>query len=172
MAYEQRSTTIAPSASASARPTQNTSNPLLDQALKRHLESLQPEDREAFEQCTAEDVIAAAEQLSSAHTAQSRARRYLARFADVVRPLEAYFDLIGGVIGLVPGAQLVGVVWGALRFVVQVSSRIISSGPSLAAALTAAFRVGCQRGVGLLRANCWSFGGNHWVPSLLPRLCP
>ena len=114
-----------PEASATSSSTSinrhENSNPLLDQALRKHIESLQPEDRAAFEHCTAEEVIAAAERLSSAHAAQSRTRRYLARFVDIVKPLESYFDLVGNVVGSLPaGAQLGGIVWGALRFVIKV----------------------------------------------------
>jgi hypothetical protein len=101
-----------------------TSNPLLDQALRKHLESLQPEDRAAFEHCTAEEVIAAAERLNSGHAAHSRSRRYLARFVDIIRPMETYFDLVGNMVGPVgslhAGAKLGGIIWGALRFVIKV----------------------------------------------------
>ena len=95
-------------------------NPLFDQALRKHLESLRTEDREAFEHCTAGDVIAVVQQLNSSHAAQSRTRRFLVRFAAIIRPLESYFDLVGNLIGSIPGAQLGAIVFGALRFVVKV----------------------------------------------------
>ncbi|KAH9041800.1 hypothetical protein EDB84DRAFT_1559566 [Lactarius hengduanensis] len=94
-------------------------NPLFDQALRNHLESLRTEEREAFEHCTAGDVIAAVQQLNSSHSAQSRTRRFLVRFAAVVRPLESYFDLVSNLVGSIPGAQLGAIVFGALRFVVK-----------------------------------------------------
>ncbi|KAH8999495.1 hypothetical protein EDB92DRAFT_2081633, partial [Lactarius akahatsu] len=94
-------------------------NPLFDQALRNHLESLRTEDREAFEHCTAEDVIATVQQLNSSHAAQSRVRQFLVRFAAVVRPLESYFDLVSNVVGSIPGAQLGAIVFGALRFVIK-----------------------------------------------------
>ncbi|KAH9007206.1 hypothetical protein EDB86DRAFT_65044 [Lactarius hatsudake] len=94
-------------------------NPLFDQALRNHLGSLRTEDREAFEHCTAGDVIAAVQQLNSSHSAQSRTRRFLVRFAAVVRPLESYFDLVSNLVGSIPGAQLGAIVFGALRFVVK-----------------------------------------------------
>ncbi|KAI9448408.1 hypothetical protein H4582DRAFT_2051866 [Lactarius indigo] len=81
-------------------------NPLFDQALRNHLESLRTEDREAFEHCSAGDVIAAVQQLNSSHSAQSRTRQFLVRFVAVVRPLESYFDLVSNVVGSIPGAQL------------------------------------------------------------------
>ncbi|KAH9172185.1 hypothetical protein EDB89DRAFT_1002872 [Lactarius sanguifluus] len=94
-------------------------NPLFDQALRNHLESLRTEDREAFEHCVAGDVIAAVHQLNSSHSAQSRTRRFLVRFAAVVSPLESYFDLVSNVVDSIPGAQLGAIVFGALRFVVK-----------------------------------------------------
>ena len=117
----EASTASAAASSSTSTNRHENSNPLLDQALRKHLESLQPEDRAAFEHCTAEEVIAAAERLSSAHAAQSRTRRYLARFVDIVGPLESYFDLVGNAAGSLPvGTQLGGIVWGALRFVIKV----------------------------------------------------
>jgi len=95
-------------------------NPVFDQVLRKHLESLRTEDREAFEHCTAGDVIAAIQQLNSSHAAQSPTRRFLESFAAVVRPLESYFDLVSNVVGSIPGAQLGAIVFGALRFVVKV----------------------------------------------------
>ena len=95
-------------------------NPLFDQALRKHLESLRPEDREAFEQCTAGDIIAVVQQLNGSHAAQSHTRRFLVRFVAVVRPLESYFDIVSNVVGSIPGAQLGAIVFGALRFVVKV----------------------------------------------------
>jgi hypothetical protein len=123
MAHPQASSTgAAPNSTTGGdRPARQTTNPLFDQALAEHFEALPPEDREAFQSGTAEDVIVAAEQLSSTHAAQSPARRYLVRFAGLVRPLQAYFDLVGNVMGSLPGAQLGGVVWGALLFVIKVS---------------------------------------------------
>lgn len=97
-------------------------HPLFDQALRKHIESLQKEDRDAFEHCSAGDVIAAVQQLNNSHAAQSRTRRFLARFAAVIRPLDSYFDLVSNVVGSIPGAQLGAIVFGALRFVVKVWS--------------------------------------------------
>lgn len=115
-------------------PARQTANPLFDQALAKHLVALPPEDREAFQSSTAEDVIAAAKQLSSTHAAQSRVRRYLVRFASVVRPIQVYLDLVGNVAGSLPGVQLGGVVWGGLLFVIKVPC---CSSNSSEAALTA-----------------------------------
>ncbi|KAI9466631.1 hypothetical protein BJY52DRAFT_5182 [Lactarius psammicola] len=103
----------------SAASRDRPQNPLFDQALRKHLESLGAEDREAFEQCTAGDVIATVQLLDSSHAAQSRTRRFLVRFAAVVRPLESYFDLVSNVVGSIPGAQLGAIVFGALRFLVK-----------------------------------------------------
>ncbi|KAI0269374.1 hypothetical protein BC834DRAFT_951654, partial [Gloeopeniophorella convolvens] len=108
-----------PTASSSS-----TQNPLFDQALRKHLDALQPEDRDAFTRCTAEDVLAAAEQLSSTHATQSRTRRYLTRFTAIVRPLEGYFDAVDHVVCSMPSAQLGGVVWGALKFVLSAIHRL------------------------------------------------
>jgi hypothetical protein len=118
MAHSQA--TAVPITTGIGIPAQQTANRLFDQALAKHLVALPPEDKEAFQSSTAEDVIAAAEQLSSTHAAHSRARRYLVRFAGVVRPLQTYLDLVGNVAGSLPGAQLGGVVWGALLFVIKV----------------------------------------------------
>ena len=97
-------------------------NPLFDQALQKHLESLRTEDRDAFERCSAEDVIAAVQQLDSSHIAQSRTRQFLVRFAAIIRPLESYFNLVSNVVGSIPGGQLGAIVFGALSFVVKVWS--------------------------------------------------
>ena len=73
--------------------------------------------------------------LSSTHAAQSRARRYLIRFAGVVRPLQTYLDLVGNVAGSLPGMQLGGVVWGALLFVIKVPYYSSNSSRPLAGSL-------------------------------------
>ena len=97
-----------------------TANPPFEQALARSLEGLPQEDREAFQSSTAEDIIAAVEQLNSEHEAQSRGRRYLERFTGIVSPLREYFDVITTATESIPAAQLGGVVWGALLFMIQV----------------------------------------------------
>ena len=53
-------TTLAPASSSTGTSTNRTqiSNPLLEQALQKYIESLQPEERAAFEDCTAEEVMA------------------------------------------------------------------------------------------------------------------
>jgi hypothetical protein len=103
-------------AASSDRPQ----NPLFDQALRKHLESMQAGDKEAFKHCSAKDVIAVVQQLNSSHAAQSRTRRFLVRFAAIISPLESYFDLVSNIAGSIPGAQLGAIVFGALRFVVKV----------------------------------------------------
>ena len=103
-----------------AASSDRAQNPLFDQALRNHLESLRTEDREAFEHCTAGDVITAVQQLNSSHAVQSHTRRFLDRFTAVVRPLESYFDIMSNIVGSIPGAQLGAIVFGALRFVVKV----------------------------------------------------
>lgn len=153
-------------AASSDRPK----NPLFDKALQKHLESLRTEDKDAFEHCSAGDVIAAVQQLNSSHAAQSRTRRFLVRFASVIRPLESYFDLVSNVIGSIPGAQLGAIVFGALRFVVKVllclsSAQLVSYTPY---AMT---MLGCQWTIGPLRTNCGSLGGDIPVTPVLPRLC-
>jgi hypothetical protein len=127
-----------PAASSSTGSSTNkneTSNPLLNQVFRKHLELLQSEDRAAFESCTAEEVIAEAERLNNEHAARSRTRRCLARFVDVVRPLETYFDVVGNMAGPVgslhAGAQLGGIVWGALMFVIKVDPHGILYSPML-----------------------------------------
>jgi hypothetical protein len=142
-------------------------NPLFDEALRKHLESLRIEDREAFEHCSARDVIAAVQQLNSSHAAQSRTRRFLVRFAAVIKPLESYFDLVSNVVGSIPGAQLGAIVFGALRFVVKVWS-CYALPPYTHYPLK---RLGCQWTIRPLRANCGSLGGDIPVTPLLPRLC-
>ncbi|KAI0301911.1 hypothetical protein B0F90DRAFT_1667745 [Multifurca ochricompacta] len=77
-------------------------NPLFDQALQKHLESLQPEDKQAFENCTAEDVLATVEQLNSNYAAQS----------------------LSNIAASIPGAQIGAIVWGALKFVIKTINAI------------------------------------------------
>jgi hypothetical protein len=120
-------------ASSSTNRTE-VSNPLLEEALRKHLESLQPEERAAFEHCTPKEVIDAVAQLDIEH-AKDPTRRYLARFMKIVEPLEKYFDLVGNMVGplgsLHAGAKLGGIVWGALRFVVKVRRHRIFSSPPI-----------------------------------------
>jgi hypothetical protein len=119
-------TALATASSSTGNSTSKTqtSNPLLEQALQKHFESLQPEERAAFEHCTAEEVIDAVKQLDSEHAKNDPTRKYLTRFMNIVRPLETYFDLVGNMVGpigsLHAGAKLGGIVWGALRFVIKV----------------------------------------------------
>ena len=119
-------TAIASASSSTGTRTNRTqiSNPLLEQALQKHFESLQPEDRAAFEHCTAEEVIDAVKQLDRKHAKNNPRHRYLTHFMNIVRSLETYFDLIGNMVGpigsLHAGATLGGIVWGAIRFVVKV----------------------------------------------------
>ena len=101
---------------SSSRPR----NPLFDEALEKHLQSLRTEDRKAFENCTAGEVIAVVQELNSSHAAKSHTRRLLGRFVAIVRPLESYFDIVSNIVGSVPGAQFGAIAFGALRFVVKV----------------------------------------------------
>ena len=145
-------------------------NPLFDQALRKHLESMQAGDREAFEHCSAGDVIAVVQQLNSSHAAQSRARGFLVRFAAIIRPLESYFDLVSNLVGSIPGAQLGAIVFGALRFVVKVRHCHTFSSTQIVPHMHHLPK-GCQRTIGSLRANCGCLGGDIPVTPLLPRLC-
>ncbi|SRR6266404_1590451 len=147
-------------------------NPLFDQVLRKHLESLRTEDREAFEHCTARDVIAAVQHLNI-QAEQSRTRRFLARFVAVVRPLETYFDVVNNVVGSIPGAQLGAIVFGALRFVVKVycCHTLSLRNFFLMCTLPNRHTIGRQWTIGLLRANRGSLGGDISVTPLLSRLC-
>jgi len=100
-------------------PVASYKTPLFDQVYENISSLYGTEDREAFEHCTARDVIAAVQHLNI-QAEQSRTRRFLARFVAVVRPLETYFDVVNNVVGSIPGAQLGAIVFGALRFVVKV----------------------------------------------------
>ncbi|KAI0059375.1 hypothetical protein BV25DRAFT_1890024, partial [Artomyces pyxidatus] len=94
------------------------SNPLFDRALRKHLESLQPEDRAAFSHATPEDVLEEAELCNKRHQTQSKVRRFALRFSNVVHPLQTFFCAVDS--GVSSNPEIGGIVWGALRFVLQV----------------------------------------------------
>jgi len=102
-----------------AAPT-TTPNPPFGEAFTGIFEELSQDDRRAFQDNTAEGIVAEVQRLNAEHRADSPMRRFLERVAAIISPIRGFFDAIGTITKAFPVIPLGGVVWGALLFVVQV----------------------------------------------------
>ncbi|KAI0051328.1 hypothetical protein FA95DRAFT_315597 [Auriscalpium vulgare] len=106
----------APSISSSIPPPQSLSNIIFDQALQEHLKLLDSSEIKDFATAQPEDVLSAVSDYHSAHE-NSRLRRCIKRICKVIKPLEQFFGAVDNGVSSLP--EVAGIVWGALRFVMQ-----------------------------------------------------
>ncbi|KAI0039856.1 hypothetical protein FA95DRAFT_970468 [Auriscalpium vulgare] len=92
------------------------SNPIFDKAVHEHLRHLQAWELADFAASTPEEVRSVVAEYHSTHT-KSRVLRCVQRISRVIGPLEMFFSAVDNGVSSLP--EVAGIVWGALRFVMQ-----------------------------------------------------
>ncbi|KAI0051325.1 hypothetical protein FA95DRAFT_317090 [Auriscalpium vulgare] len=103
-------------ATSPSTPTQPLSNPIFDRAIQDHLKLLDDSERRDFIASTPDDVRNVAAGYHAGH-GQSRFLLCVQRVSRVIAPLEQFFSAVDN--GVSSNPVLAGIVWGALRFVMQ-----------------------------------------------------
>ncbi|KAI0044299.1 hypothetical protein FA95DRAFT_291922 [Auriscalpium vulgare] len=93
------------------------SNPIFDKAVQEHLQRLQTWELNDFATSTPEGVLSVVAEYHSTHTKKSRLLRCVQRISRVIAPLEKFFSAVDN--GVSSHPEIAGIVWGALRFVMQ-----------------------------------------------------
>ncbi|KAI0045255.1 hypothetical protein FA95DRAFT_1607874 [Auriscalpium vulgare] len=92
------------------------SNPIFDKAVQGHIHHLEAWELADFAVSTPEGVRSVAAKYHSTHT-KSRLLRCVQRLSRVIAPLEKFFSAVDN--GVSSHPEVAGIVWGALRFVMQ-----------------------------------------------------
>ncbi|KAI0040264.1 hypothetical protein FA95DRAFT_1611941 [Auriscalpium vulgare] len=93
------------------------SNGIFDKAVQDHLQSLQAGERADFAFATPASVLDLANEYHSTHVKKSGLLRCVDRISRVIAPLEKFFSAVDN--GVSSHPEVAGIVWGALRFVMQ-----------------------------------------------------
>ncbi|KAI0039653.1 hypothetical protein FA95DRAFT_1459699, partial [Auriscalpium vulgare] len=92
-------------------------NPIFDKALEQHRQRLQDWELVDFAASSPEGVLDVANEYHSTHAKKSRLLRCVQRISRVIAPLEKFFSAVDN--GVSSHPEIAGIVWGALRFVMQ-----------------------------------------------------
>ncbi|KAI0055544.1 hypothetical protein BV25DRAFT_1895091 [Artomyces pyxidatus] len=106
-----------PSLDPSPLEDTNRPNPVFQAAFEAYKKRLLPEELEDFRPSSPQEIIAQANKLNADHRKKSRARRCIEMVSELVQPLEAFFSAVDN--GVSSHPEVAGIVWGAIRFVVQ-----------------------------------------------------
>jgi hypothetical protein len=97
----------------------STTNDAFNKALLKHVDSCKSDSRSFSLGATPDDILQEITKYDQEHQA-SRGRRYAARFAAVVNGFQTYFDAVDTLVSSHP--EVAALIWGGLKFVVQVCS--------------------------------------------------
>lgn len=99
----------------------NLTNRVFERALQKHIDLWKSDKRLFSEISTPDDVLKEVENMEKKHR-NTRVRRYTARFSTVVQGFHSYFTAVDAFVSSNP--QVVALVWGGLRFIIQVCCRV------------------------------------------------
>jgi hypothetical protein len=98
-------------------------NLAFETALQEHIDSCAQDVRSFISDSTPDDVLRDVQGFETAHR-RTRGRRYANRFSALVQSFQGFFSAVDAFVSSNP--QVAGLVWGGLRFLIQVSNCIFS----------------------------------------------